>query len=97
MYVESLCLNFFGLFSFSPLKNKISLKIINQIYTYQQGSLIHTNKSFQNDDKENQDEIKNILELHQSSKNATSRQSLILAEKDRELISSEQAEKHVKI
>jgi len=79
----------------------------------EQPSLIHANKSFQNTDEENEDEIESILELHQFPQRAPSRQSLIsstpgekqqliaqnellsslLAEKDRELISLQQAEK----
>jgi chromosome segregation ATPase len=79
----------------------------------EQPSLIHGNKSFQNTDEENEDEIESILELHQFPQRAPSRQSLIsstpgekqqliaqnellsslLAEKDRELISLQQAEK----
>jgi hypothetical protein len=67
--------------TWGPLKNKISWKNINQILDLsatqliqlkqEQSSLIHTNKSFQNNDKENQVEIKKILELHQSSQHAS--------------------------
>ncbi|CAF3483968.1 unnamed protein product [Rotaria socialis] len=79
----------------------------------QQPSLTHENKSLHDKEEENEVEIEHILELHQFSQRAPSRQSIVsstpgekqqliaqnellsslLAEKDRELISLQQAEK----
>jgi hypothetical protein len=88
-------------------------KLIQLQQQQSSSSFIHENKSFQNNQEENEDEIERILELHQYPQRAPSRQSLIsstpgekqqliaqnellsslLAEKDRELISLQQAEK----
>ncbi|UJR30030.1 hypothetical protein I4U23_017575 [Adineta vaga] len=79
----------------------------------QQPSLSSSHGNHSNNEEENEDEIEHILELHQFSQRAPSRQSIVsstpgekqqliaqnellsslLAEKDRELISLQQAEK----
>ncbi len=95
------------------LQADLDLTTSKLVELQQQSSFINENKSFQNNQEENEDEIEQILELHQYPQRAPSRQSLIsstpgekqqliaqnellsslLAEKDRELISLQQAEK----